>query len=201
VKRVCRKIGRLELYVGGMFAEKSTALIRQGKRHILAGRKVVFLKPDIDNRYSDDEVVTHDGIAHKAIKVKIFKGYPVGEQGTCQHLNRIPEVRSADVVCIDEIQFFPEAVIPMIDELIYSGKLVYCAGLDMDRFGRPFGIVPILMARAEHVEKFHAVCAFCGEDAWVTIGTDKLQNDEQVNVGNDYIPACRTCAYRYGGVK
>lgn len=189
-------MGRLELYVGGMFAEKSTALIRQGKRHILAGRKVVFIKPAIDNRYAEDAVVTHDGVEHKAIPV------PFDEfTNTVDSFHLFPEVQEADVVCIDEVQFFPPNMIDKIDYLIYQGKKVYCAGLDMDRFGRPFGIVPILMARAEHVEKFHAVCKFCGSDAWVTIGTDKLQNDNQINVGNDYIPACRSCAYEHGGVK
>lgn len=190
--------GRLEIDVGGMFAEKSTNLIRKGKRQIYSGKKVVFLKPAIDGRYSDNAVVTHDGIEHKAINVKIFSGFPVGDKPQLQQLSRLVKVRSADVVCIDEIQFFPEAILPMIEELLYQGKDVYCAGLDMDRFGKPFGIVPYLMAKAEVVTKHHAVCNFCGDDAWVSVGKDSLVNTEQVNIGNEYTPACRTCAEKVG---
>lgn len=191
--------GSLELYVGGMFAEKSTNLLRQGKRHIYAGKKVVFLKPMIDNRYSEDAVVTHDGIEHKAISV--FFDYEYNYVDDITDSSSHPVIAEAEVVCIDEIQFFPPAIIKYIDELIYSGKKVYCAGLDMDRFAEPFPVVPLLMAKAEVVKKFQAVCNFCGSDAWVTIGTDKLQNNEKVNVGNDYVPACRSCADKIGGVR
>jgi thymidine kinase len=194
-----RKIGKLELDVGGMFAEKSTNLIRKGKRQIYAGKKVVFLKPAIDNRYAEDAVVTHDGVSYKAIPV--FFDYDLNYVDDITPTSSHPAIREADVVCIDEIQFFPPLIIQYIEELLYAGKDVYCAGLDMDRFGKPFGVVPYLMAKAEVVTKHHAVCKFCGEDAWVTIGTDELQNDNQVNVGNDYIPACRSCAYEHGGVK
>jgi thymidine kinase len=189
-------VGKLELDVGGMFAEKSTNLIRKGKRKIRAGKKVVFLKPMNDNRYSNESVVTHDGIEHKAISVK-FDDFT----GWVENFLENPKVQEADVVCIDEIQFFPPMIIVNIEELLYSGKDVYCAGLDMDRFGKPFGVVPYLMAKAEVVTKHKAVCGFCGKDAWVTIGTDKLKNASQVNVGNDYIPACRACADDFGGVR
>jgi thymidine kinase len=186
--------GMLEVHVGGMFAEKSTNLQRQGKRHALAGKKVVFLKPAIDNRYGEDVVATHDGAKMDALKI-YYAGHIV------EKFHLFPEVQEADVVCIDEVQFLPNLAVNYIDELIYSGKKVYVAGLDMDRFGEPFGIVPYLMARAEHVYKHQAVCNFCGKDAWVTIGTEELKNDEQVNVGNDYVPACRTCADEKGGVR
>jgi thymidine kinase len=184
------KVGRLELYVGGMFAEKSTTLVRQGNRHLLAGRKVVFLKPAIDKRYDDDFVVTHDGQKVKALNVK-FNEFSV------EDFTQFPEVIEADVVCIDEIQFFPEATIQLIERLVYQGKKVYCSGLDLDKFGRPFGIVPTLMAKAEHVEKFHAVCADCGDDAWVTVQTKEMEG--VVNIGNDYRPVCRQCSVKYIG--
>lgn len=188
--------GSLTVFCGGMYAEKSTALIREGKRHIIAGRNVVFLKPAIDNRYSEESVVTHDGIEHKAINVEFYT-----DTNFIGDFVNIQEVINSDVVCIDEVQFFPDRIAMFIDELIYQGKQVYVAGLDMDRFSQPFGVVPELMARAEQVKKFHAVCQFCGSDAWVTLGTEKLKNSNQVNVSNDYVPACRTCAEHVGGVK
>lgn len=134
-----------------MFAEKSTALQRHGKRFMLAGKKVVFLKPSIDNRYSEDFIVTHDGKKVEAINVKITNENKVG----------IPlDLFEADVVCIDEVQFFPDQMITHIEKLIEQGKIVFVAGLDMDRYGKPFGIVPYLMAKADHVTKHHAVCVF-----------------------------------------
>lgn len=192
--------GSLTVFTGGMFAEKSTALIREGKRHIIAGRNVVFLKPEIDDRYADDAVVTHDGTEHKAYRLS--KEY--AEDGSTSYFidaEGKDSVKYADVVCIDEIQFFDYDFLEVIDEMIYKNKQVYVAGLDLDRFGKPFGIVPELMARAEKIKKFHAVCQFCGADAWVTLGTEKLNNNNQVNVNNDYVPACRTCAEKVGGIK
>lgn len=171
-----------------MFAEKSTALQRHGKRYMLAGKKVVFLKPSIDNRYSEDFIVTHDGNKVEAINIQI----------TNENKVSIPlDLFEADVVCIDEVQFFPDQMITHIEKLIEQGKKVFVAGLDMDRYGKPFGIVPYLMAKADHVTKHHAVCAFCGEDAWVSL---EVSNDssQQVKVGNDYKPACRQCAYERG---
>jgi thymidine kinase len=196
---VLMKAGKLEMDVGGMYAEKSTNLIRKAKRKIRAGKKVVMLKPAIDDRYAVDEVVTHDGISLKAINVRIDP-----EHNYCDNFGNgtsHPAIEGADIVCIDEVQFFPQYAVNLIEELLFQGKDVYAAGLDMDRFGKPFGIVPYLMAKAEVVTKHNAVCGFCGADAWVTIGTEDLQNDDQVNVGNDYVPACRTCADRIGGVR
>jgi thymidine kinase len=191
--------GSLTVFTGGMFAEKSTALIREGKRHLLAGRKVVFLKPKLDDRYSEDAVVTHDGIEYKAYNVSKIK---INDEEAYQiDFDGLTSLKEADVVCIDEVQFFDSDFIEVIDGLIYEDKKVYVAGLDLDRFGKPFGIVPYLMARAETVKKFHAVCNYCGADAWVTLGTKKLNNNNQVNVSNDYVPACRTCAEKVGGIK
>lgn len=201
--------GKLEIDTGGMYAEKSTNLIRKAKRKIRAGKKVVFLKPAIDDRYSQDEVVTHDGVAYKANPVKFEEstGDNVKHPVTGELMPKgwmfyypVDEVTEADIICIDEVQFFPEVFTELIDFWLYEGKDVYAAGLDLDRFGKPFGIVPYLLARAEVVTKHSAVCAFCGSDAWVTIGTENLTNNSQVNVGNDYVPACRTCAAKEGGV-
>ena len=88
-------------------------------------------------------------------------------------------------------------MIEHIERLIEQGKKVFAAGLDMDRYGKPFGIVPYLMAKADHVIKHHAVCVFCGEDAWVSLEVSNDSNT-QVKVGNDYKPACRQCAYERG---
>ncbi|WP_141497610.1 thymidine kinase [Bacillus wiedmannii] len=180
----------MEVYTGGMFASKSTNLQRQGKRHTLAGREVLYIKPEIDTRYGDG-VSTHDGDTKDAIAVNPKEDFS-------SHL----AVLAADVVCIDEVQFFsPLTFISAVKTMLAAGKKVYCAGLDMDKHGVPFYTTIHLMGIADHVEKFHAVCSFCGEDAWVTVETKPQA--ERVTIGNDYKPACRTCAAEHlpGGAK
>ncbi|MER3123034.1 hypothetical protein ABQG71_17875 [Bacillus altitudinis] len=126
----------------------------------------MFLKPSTDNRYSEDSIVTHDGKKVGALNLQITNENKVGI---------LQDLFEAYVVCIDEVQFFPDQMITHIEKLIEQGKKVFVAGLDMDRYGKPFGIVPYLMAKADHVTKHHAVCAFCGEDAWVSLEVLMIQ--------------------------
>jgi thymidine kinase len=177
----------LVLIVGGMFSGKSTELQRQGKRHILRGDRVLFIKPRIDNRYSEDEIVTHDGNRVKAINVDLD-----------EPIHQTLDLTGVDVVLIDEIQFFTEQVIESIDEMLKRGIRVYCSGLDLDFEGKPFEITAILMAKAEDVIKLHAVCEKCGGDAWVTPRRSK-NNKERVSLGvHEYYPLCRKCFYELG---
>jgi thymidine kinase len=176
---------KLIVNVGGMFSGKSTELQRQGTRHILRGHKVTYIKPKLDNRYSEDELVTHDGRKVKAMNV-----------GTDDYfVNRIPV--DTDVVLIDEVQFFTETLLEVIDALLVGGTRVYCSGLDLDFEGNPFGITPLLMAKADEVHKLHAVCDKCGNDAWVTPRIS--QDTEKVKLGekDDYFPLCRACYYEH----
>jgi thymidine kinase len=176
---------KLVVNVGGMFSGKSSELQRQGKRHILRGHNVLYVKPRMDNRYSEDEIVTHDGRKVKAMNV-----------GTDDYfLNRISV--GVDVVLIDEVQFFTETLIDVIEGLLVGGTRVYCSGLDLDFEGKPFGITPLLMAMADEVNKLHAVCDKCGNDAWVT--PRLTQNKEKVKLGekDEYFPLCRPCYYRH----
>ena len=182
--------GKLEIYCGGMFAEKSTNLLRQAKRHMLAGRKVVIIKPDIDNRYAADKVVTHDGSELAAV---------VLNTSTRMSFRKYLKIKQSDVVLIDEVQFFEEHVIRLVNDLLEEGKTVYAAGLDMDKEGKPFEITSHLMAIAEEVHKVKAVCRDCGNDSWVTVETKKQEG--RVNIGNDYKPVCRSCSYNYIGTK
>ncbi|OMI07682.1 thymidine kinase [Bacillus paralicheniformis] len=177
---------KLVVNVGGMFSGKSSELQRQGQRHILRGHKVLFLKPRIDNRYSEDEIVTHDGRRVKAVNVDV-----AGDD----FLDIVS--KDVDVVLIDEVQFFEDKLISLIDNLLVNGIRVYCSGLDLDFDGKPFGITPLLMAKADEVKKLHAVCDRCGEDAWVT--PRKNDNKETIQLGekDEYFPLCRKCYYEH----
>ena len=175
-------MAKLVCNVGGMFSGKSTELQRQGRRHVLAGHRVVFLKPEYDNRYSNDCVVTHLGDKVEAINVL--------------ETILIPEVLEADVILIDEIQFFPAMVVVEIKKLLRCNKTIYVSGLDMDSNGNGYITVEGLMTIADQVQKFKAVCEECGQDA--TFTDKRIKNDLVNELGSKdiYIPLCRNCYYK-----
>ncbi|PFW43824.1 thymidine kinase [Priestia megaterium] len=177
---------KLVLNVGGMFSGKSTELQRQGERHELRGHSVLYVKPSMDNRYSENEIVTHNGNKVHAVSVDTQKP---------DELLFITRIMQTQVICIDEIQFFDLNMIEAIDGLLKLGKRIYCSGLDLDFEGKPFEITALLMAKSDEVNKLHAVCDNCGHDAWVT--PRKTGEKEQVKLGEkeNYYPLCRTCFY------
>lgn len=172
---------KLVVNCGGMFSGKSTELIRQGERHMLAGHKVVFIKPQFDDRYSEDEIVNHKGQKVKALSIT-----------SNDNILLMEDVMSADVVLIDEVQFLSNIVIK-IECLLKQGKAIYCSGLDMDYLGKPFETVASLMALADEVNKFHAVCAHCGEDAVFSKKLSDSTNRFDLGEKDKYIPLCRKC--------
>lgn len=172
---------KLVVNCGGMFSGKSTELMRQGERHMIAGHNIVFVKPLIDNRYSNDEIVNHKGQKVKAINVKDGNS-----------LLEMKDIIEADVVLIDEVQFI-DNVVEAIKTLLQLKKTVYCSGLDMDYKGDPFETVATLMAMAEEVNKFHAVCSGCGEDALFSHKTNESKERIELGEKDIYIPLCRKC--------
>lgn len=176
--------GKLTVNCGSMYSGKSSELLRQGERHLLAGHKVVFIKPAIDLRYAEDEIVTHTGARVEAIRVREI-----------DRIDTITQVLEADVVLIDEVQFFDNWLSMQIMELLDKGKEVYCSGLDMDFMGEPFSLTADLMARADVVNKFKAVCAGCGADATYSGKTNKASKEKRIELGAKelYIPLCRKC--------
>jgi thymidine kinase len=164
--------GRLEVITGPMFSGKSEELIRRLKRARIARQRVACFKPDIDLRYHRTSIASHGDQTHEACTV-----------ANVERLREalFPLLHEIDVVGIDEVQFFDEAVIPLTVELIHLGKRVVMAGLDTTFNAEPFGPVPALMAIADEVTKLSAVCMVCGQPA---IHTQRLgQSQELVVVG------------------
>lgn len=171
----------LTVIAGGMFAEKSTELLRRGKRLHRAGKNVLYIKPKLDTRYSESEIVTHDGTKVEALTIDENR----------PHLLLKYDYKDYDVFLIDEVQFFSKDIYHIVSQLASSGKHVIVAGLDMDFMGTPFTNVAYLMAVAEEVVKLKAVCASCGADAWVS---HKDFNTKRIQLGtNEYTPMCRKC--------
>lgn len=150
---IMKQSGWLELICGGMFSGKSEELIRRVKRATYAKQEVKVFKPAIDNRYSEEAVVSHNGTSMTSHVIS----------SSAEIWDHISE--STDVIAVDEVQFFGESIIGDLSSLADKGYRVIAAGLDMDFRGEPFGVVPNLMAVAESVTKAQAVCSVCGSPA------------------------------------
>ncbi len=145
--------GRVEVICGSMFSGKTEELIRRVRRATIAKQKVQVFKPAIDLRYSVKRVTSHDG--------QDFDALPVSEALEIEN-SLEPDTT---VVAIDEAQFLDAAIEQVVENLANRGIRVILAGLDTDFRGEPFGSMPNLMCRADDVQKLHAICMICGEEA------------------------------------
>lgn len=172
--------GRIEVICGSMFSGKTEELIRRMKRAMFAKQKVEIFKPAIDTRYSEEDVVSHD-------KSSILST-PIDSSSSILLL-----ASNADVVGIDEAQFFDQGIVDVCNQLANNGIRVIVAGLDMDFRGVPFGPMPALCAVADDVTKVHAICVKCGNLAYVSHRI--VEGEKQVMLGEQtkYEPLCREC--------
>ena len=145
----------LEVITGPMFSGKSTELIRAVKREGYAKKKIGVFKPSLDNRYSEDNVVTHDGLKYPTFVI------PTTDDGTNQ-IYDIVKRESLDVIGIDEIQFFPKNIINIIEKLADEKIQVIVTGLNMNFRGEPFEVMSTILPRADNIRHLSAVCATCG---------------------------------------
>lgn len=179
--------GWIEVICGPMFAGKTEELIRRTTRLDYAKKKYVVFKPEIDNRYSINEIVSHSKYSTKAINIT----------NPSEMLKYIKE--DIDVIVIDEVQFFDKSLINIVTNLASEGKRVICAGLDCDFTGKPFGLIPDLLAIAEDITKLTAICTVCGEPATrtqrIVNGEPAYDDDPTILVGatESYEARCRAC--------
>jgi thymidine kinase len=179
--------GRIELICGSMFSGKTEEMIRRLRRAVIARQQVQAFKPAIDARYHAEKVTSHNGLHFEAQPVAL----------AVDILEAVDP--QTDVVAIDEVQFFDGGIVEVCEKLAERGKRVICAGLDLDFRGLPFGPLPELLARAEDVDKLHAICVVCGEEACRTQrlieGRPAAFDDPVVLVGaaEVYEARCRQC--------
>ena len=155
--------GWVEVICGPMFAGKSEELIRRVRTLSYAHQKIIAFKPAIDNRYDKTAIASHDGEKYQALAV--------GNVDDIEK-NIAPDTQ---VVAIDEVQFFGQPIVSLVERLADKGIRVIVAGLDTDFRGEPFGPMPELLARAEFVTKLTAACTICGCAA---TRTQRLVNGE-----------------------
>ncbi len=183
----CRD-GWIEVICGCMFAGKTEELIRRINRITYAKKDILVFKPKIDNRSDEGSVVSHSQKKIKSIVVS-------QASEILTHLkDKMPYA-----IAVDEVQFFNDDLIGVVDSLANSGVRVIVAGLDQDFRGEPFGIMPKLLARAEYVTKLNAICQVCGQPATRTQriidGKPADYNDPiiLVSAAEKYEARCRHC--------
>jgi thymidine kinase len=165
-----------------MFSGKTEELIRRLKRVKFANLNVEIFKPKMDIRFHELEIISHDENA--------IVSTPIDNSQTILLL-----AQHADVIGIDEAQFFDDQLPEVCDQLALKGIRVIVAGLDMDYLGKPFGPMPNLLAKADYVTKLHAICVRCGNIA--NFSYRKTTDSSQVVLGEKdlYEPRCRKCYY------
>lgn len=175
-----KRKGWIEVVCGSMFSGKTEELIRRIKRARIANQKVEIFKPAIDTRYDEMNVISHNENALPSTPV-------------VSSLTILLMTNDADVIGIDEAQFFDDQLIYVCEVLAGQGRRVIVTGLDMDYLGKPFGVIPQLMAIAEYVTKVHAICVICGDLA--THSFRKVVNDSLIMLGekDTYEARCRHC--------
>ena len=172
--------GSIEVICGSMFSGKTEELLRRLKRAEFAKLKISVFKPQVDIRYDNKKVVSHNSNTIDSTTVKV----------PSEILNL---VNGSKVVAIDEAQFFNDDLVDVCNTLASQGKRVIIAGLDMDFLGKPFGVMPQLLAIAEHVTKVHAICIDCGSIANHSFRLTKSQELVQLGEKEEYKPLCRQC--------
>jgi len=175
--------GWIEVICGSMFSGKTEELIRRLKRVLIANLKVEIFKPALDKRYHEIKIVSHNA--------NEIHSTPVGNSQKILLLSQ-----EANVVGIDEAQFFDNGIVDVCETLALNGVRVIVAGLDMDYLGNPFGAMPQLLAVADHVTKLHAICVKCGNIA--NFSYRKIRESPQVVLGEAeiYEPRCRICYHK-----
>ncbi len=172
--------GWIEVICGSMFSGKTEELIRRLRRALIARQRVAIFKPKLDNRYSKEELVSHSQQKIESIPI--------------EHPEEIlKHALEAQVVGIDEAQFFDDSIVGICQTLANMGKRVIVAGLDQDYRGKPFGPMPQLLAIAEYIDKTHAICVICGNPANYTYRKTADKDTVVVGAADVYEARCRNC--------
>jgi thymidine kinase len=175
-----KNVGWIEVIAGCMFSGKTEELIRRIRRAQIAKQKVAIFKPKIDTRYSSDHIVSHSEARLLSTVV--------------ERSSEILEIaKDAQVVGIDEAQFFDAGIVDVAEQLANQGKRVVIAGLDQDYRGKPFEPIPQLLAVAEYITKTLAICVVCGNPADRTQRTTSSSERVLVGAKDSYEARCRKC--------
>lgn len=184
------KIGKLIVITGPMFAGKTTKLLCEIQKAHKSKKKVILFKSAIDNRYSEVDVVSHNGARFPA------KTLPEGP-ACIKVLNEA--AKEYDIIGIDEGHFWDDTkrLADTLNNLAFNSKSIYVAMLNRKSDGTPFNLSKDLLPFADHVHFINSKCATCGKSATFTqrVTPYKTINGEISYVGGkeDYEARCRKC--------
>ncbi len=146
----------LHVIAGCMSSGKTDELLRLLRRAEYARRRILLVRPDFDTRTPAEYAESRSRARYPSRIV------PTDDPGQILTLAREGD---ADLVGIDEAEFFAPDIIETVEALRRSGRHVVVTGLNLDFAGRPFGSMPDLMARADQVTMLTAICVICGAPA------------------------------------
>jgi len=174
----------LKVYAGPMYAGKTTALIGELTIALDNNKRPLVIKPIIDNRYGENDIVSHDGVSVTEITGVSVLRMPIDQ------IPDLDQIKDIDILFVDEAQFFMN-IGNAIDAYLELGIDVVTVGLDMDSNGKPFGSMPALLAKADKVHKLTATCSVCGETATRTYRKPGNSKDQVLIGGTEtYEPRC-----------
>ncbi|MFC1527822.1 thymidine kinase [Candidatus Neomarinimicrobiota bacterium] len=175
-----RDSGWIEVICGSMFSGKTEELMRRIRRAQIAKMDTIIFKPKVDDRYSPSHIVSHNQMKLNSELVETSDEILTGSQ-------------KAEVIAIDEAQFFDDDIVEICKILAKQKKRVIVAGLDTDYRGEPFGPMPYLMCEADYVDKLRAICVKCGNPATYTQRTSKDSQRVVIGETDIYEARCRNC--------
>lgn len=185
-------MSELTFITGPMYASKTTELLSLLRRESISGKKVILIKPTLDNRYDEASVVTHDGLSYPSFSFDTTLSF----SENIENLN--PEQYNsymyADVIGFDEVQFFPTEITNEIESLLIHGIKVICAGLNLSANKVPYKVSEYLLNHSDVLNKKTAICHRCGEEAIYTKYIGEENSDEIIIGGLEkYQARCRRC--------
>ena len=174
--------GNLETIVGAMFAGKTSELLKRILWAKHQNKKIIVIKPSIDNRYSDQQIITHNNLSHECYSMNSWK----------QTLEDFKfEKNEVDVVFLDEIQFMEtNDTLNNVEQILNKGIDVVCAGLDQDSRGKPWETSSMLLGLSDKIVKIYGFCNVCGIEATKTYRKTQGGERTQVGAANIYEPRC-----------
>ena len=174
--------GNLETIVGAMFAGKTSELLKRILWAKHQNKKIIVIKPSLDDRYSNEKIITHNDLSHKC--------YAMNDWPTT--LKKFTfEKKEVDMVFLDEIQFMDtKHTLNNVEIILSKGIDVVCAGLDQDSRGKPWETSSMLLGLSDKIVKIYGFCNVCGLEATKTYRKTEGGERTQVGAANIYEPRC-----------
>ena len=174
--------GKLETIVGAMFAGKTSELLKRILWAKHQSKKIIVIKPIIDDRYDQEKIITHNDLSHDCFSMKNWK-----------HVNDNFKFNRdiVDVLFLDEIQFMStDETLENVEIVLNNGIDVVCSGLDQDSRGRPWETSSMLLGLSDKIIKIYGFCNVCGMEATKTYRKTEGGDRTQVGAADIYEPRC-----------